>query len=237
MIIFGRARCPACGQDFLVAVSCTRKGGCPARNARRMAETAAHAVDQVFPPLPVRQWVLSVPKRLRYFLAGEPEAGIAVLHCFLRVVEAPLHRSNRSASARARFGAVSFIHRFGTALNRHLHCHCCILGGVFEPLARGGAQLRQAATLMPDVMTSITEQVRGRVERWFACRGLLDPDDARGTRGQGQRRIFRSFGRPLNVPWPSRTEPGSGIAPGRSATVDGALGLGTRRGTVTYHPD
>jgi hypothetical protein len=33
-----------------------------------MAETAAHLVDHVFPPLPVRQWVLAVPKRLRYFL-------------------------------------------------------------------------------------------------------------------------------------------------------------------------
>jgi hypothetical protein len=33
-----------------------------------MAETAAHLADHVFPPLPVRQWVLSVPKRLRYFL-------------------------------------------------------------------------------------------------------------------------------------------------------------------------
>ena len=26
-----------------------------------MAETAAHLVDHVFPPLPVRQWVLSLP--------------------------------------------------------------------------------------------------------------------------------------------------------------------------------
>jgi len=33
-----------------------------------MAETAAHLVDHVFPPLPVRQWVLSVPKRLRWYL-------------------------------------------------------------------------------------------------------------------------------------------------------------------------
>jgi len=41
---------------------------CPSCNTRRMAETAAHLVDQVFPPLPVRQWVLAVPKRLRYFL-------------------------------------------------------------------------------------------------------------------------------------------------------------------------
>ena len=39
-----------------------------------MAETAAHLADQVFPALPVRQWVLSVPKRLRYFLQRDPEA-------------------------------------------------------------------------------------------------------------------------------------------------------------------
>jgi hypothetical protein len=33
-----------------------------------MVETAAHLSDLVFPRLPVRQWVLSVPKRLRYFM-------------------------------------------------------------------------------------------------------------------------------------------------------------------------
>jgi len=33
-----------------------------------MAEAAAHLCDHVFPRLPVRQWVLSVPKRLRYYL-------------------------------------------------------------------------------------------------------------------------------------------------------------------------
>jgi hypothetical protein len=30
-----------------------------------MAETVAHLVDQVFPQLLVRQWVLAVPKWLR----------------------------------------------------------------------------------------------------------------------------------------------------------------------------
>jgi len=36
-----------------------------------MAETAAHPVDHVFPPLPVRQWVLSAAERLRNFLERE----------------------------------------------------------------------------------------------------------------------------------------------------------------------
>jgi hypothetical protein len=34
-----------------------------------MAERSAHLVDQVFPDVPVRQWVLSLPQR-RYRLAG-----------------------------------------------------------------------------------------------------------------------------------------------------------------------
>ena len=59
-------------------------------NARRMAEVAAHLVDQVFPSLPVRQWVLSVPKRLGYFLQRNPEPLGAVLHILLRVIEARL---------------------------------------------------------------------------------------------------------------------------------------------------
>ena len=76
-----------------------------------MAETAAHLIDHLFPPLPVRQWVLSVPKRLRYFLEREPAAVSAVLHIFLRVVETHLRQSNPRATAQARLGAVSFVHR------------------------------------------------------------------------------------------------------------------------------
>ena len=62
---FGRARCAGCGYDLLVAFSCRSRGICPSCNARRMVETAAHLVDHVLPPLPVRQWVLAVPRRLR----------------------------------------------------------------------------------------------------------------------------------------------------------------------------
>ncbi|WP_242463929.1 hypothetical protein [Thiococcus pfennigii] len=53
----------------------------------------AHLVDHVFPPLPVRQWVLSVPKRLRWYLEREPRAISAVLHILLRVIEAHLRDS------------------------------------------------------------------------------------------------------------------------------------------------
>ncbi len=76
-----------CGHDFLVAFSCKGRALCPSCNTRRMVETAAHLVDHVFPPLPVRQWVLSLPKRLRYFLRHDRRTVTAVLTIFLRVVE------------------------------------------------------------------------------------------------------------------------------------------------------
>ena len=65
---FARARCGDCGHDYFVAFSCKGRGVCPSCTTRRMVETAAHLNDHAFPRLPVRQWVLSVPKRLRYFM-------------------------------------------------------------------------------------------------------------------------------------------------------------------------
>jgi hypothetical protein len=38
---------------------------------------------------------------------------------------------------RPRLGGVSFLHRFGSALNHHVHLHACVTDGVFMPAADG----------------------------------------------------------------------------------------------------
>jgi hypothetical protein len=48
-----------------------------------MAQTAAHLVDHVLPPVPVRQWVISLPKRLRGVLGDRPKAVAAVTRILL----------------------------------------------------------------------------------------------------------------------------------------------------------
>ncbi|MCC7328002.1 MAG: transposase zinc-binding domain-containing protein, partial [Burkholderiales bacterium] len=130
---FARARCGNCGHDFLIAFSCKGRAVCPSCNARRMVETAAHLTDHVFPRLPVRQWVLVVPKRLRYFLHRDADLQGAALRLFLRLVEQRLRAHSPGAGTSARLGAVAFIHRFGSTLNPHLHFHCVVIEGVFEP--------------------------------------------------------------------------------------------------------
>jgi hypothetical protein len=66
-----RLRCGDCGHDKLVAFSFKCRGFCPSCGARRMALTAAHLVDHVIPPVPVRQWVRSLPTPLRLLLARQ----------------------------------------------------------------------------------------------------------------------------------------------------------------------
>ena len=44
-----------------------------------MAERAAHLVDHVLPAVPIRQWVLSLPFRLRYVLAFDHALCLDVL--------------------------------------------------------------------------------------------------------------------------------------------------------------
>lgn len=83
---FARACCGDCWHDFLVAFSCNGRGVCPSCTTRRMAETAAHLTDHVFPRLSVRQWVLSVPKRLLYYMQRDSAVLSLVLRIFLRVI-------------------------------------------------------------------------------------------------------------------------------------------------------
>lgn len=68
---FARVVCRDCRHEAVVGVSCKHRGFCPSCTARRAHEAPAHLVDSVVPRVPVRQWVLSFPKALRYVLARE----------------------------------------------------------------------------------------------------------------------------------------------------------------------
>jgi len=182
---FGRARCASCGQGFVVAFSCKGRGVCPSCNGRRMAQTAAHLVDRVIPPVPVRQWVISVPKRLRGFLADRPQAVAALTRIFLSEIERLLCEAaggscgdNSPAAPRPRPGAVSFLHRFGSAINRHVHLHACVTDGVFMANGDGPPAFLPARPINQADLAALAQKVRRRVVRWFRLQRLLDADAA-----------------------------------------------------------
>ena len=96
--------------------------------------------------------MLSLPKRLRYFVHRDAELAGEVLRVFLRAVEPVLRRASPGAppdarsrppeqgSCGGRVGGVSFVQRFGASLNAHLHYHICLVDGVFSKGATGFAE-------------------------------------------------------------------------------------------------
>jgi len=190
---FARARCATCGYDFLVAFSCKARGACPSCGAKRMVETAAHLVDHVIPHVPVRQFVLSVPKRLRPYLHHRPRTASAVLHILLRALRATLRQACPTAPASASMGAVSFLHRFGSSLNPHFHFHLVVVDGLFEKVEDDMNQdptnpepilrFHKATALTHELLEGLQQTVRKRVLRHMVRQGLLEPHDAQDMLG------------------------------------------------------
>jgi Transposase zinc-binding domain len=138
---FLRLRCDECGHDRLVPFSCKRRGFCPSCGGRRMADTAAHLVDRVLPAVTIRQWVLTLPYPLRYRCAYDRVLTSEVLRAFLRSLFADLRRRvRRHWGVRAeQCGAVTFLQRFGSALNR-----LCARAARSRIAARARARAREA---------------------------------------------------------------------------------------------
>ena len=115
---FLRIRCSSCHAEHLVAFSCKKRGFCPSCGSRRMAESAALLVDEVFPEQPARQWVLSVPFQLHFLFASRPEVMGQVLGIVYRCIATHLIRKAGFTRKTAQTGAVTLIQRFGSALTK-----------------------------------------------------------------------------------------------------------------------
>jgi hypothetical protein len=177
---FLRLRCPQCNTSRVVPFSCKRRTFCPSCMGRRMADTAARLVDQVFPRVPVRQWVISFPIEIRYRLAYDGALLSALLRTFLQHLEAYYRGQARQLGYRhARSGGVTCVQRFGSALNLNPHLHILMLDGVYVSHPDSGQP-----TFVPvppptdDQIQHLIEQAAVRLIQQLEQRGVLDDTDA-----------------------------------------------------------
>lgn len=160
---FARVRCPTCRDELLVAFSCKNRGVCPSCSARRMADTAAHLRNPVLPQVPVRQWVLTLRKRLRFLWAWRPTLISLTLNLFLPALCAwQRRRAKRQGVKSPQCGAVTCIQRFGSALNLNLHFHTLVPDGVFFEDADGVMQFH---VLAPSTRSDLEKLLRRLVPR------------------------------------------------------------------------
>jgi hypothetical protein len=139
-------------------------------------------VDRVFPEVPVRQWVPSVPFALRYRLAYDSSLVRDVFRILVRAVFASIHRraSIPASNRRARCGAVTFIQRFSDALNLDPHFHAPALDGLYVEGGRGKLVFWHVRPPGDAELARVADRVRRSVPRLMERRGLgpqADPDE------------------------------------------------------------
>lgn len=117
---------------------------CASCKGHHMAQAAAYLIDHVISPVPVHRWMISMPKRVRGFLADRAAAVAALTMIILNDGErSPCAAAGVTSIADAptvahpRLGGIAFLHRFGLAFSHHVHLNACVTDGAFVPAADG----------------------------------------------------------------------------------------------------
>jgi hypothetical protein len=144
-----------------------------------MAQTAAHLVECVIPWVPTRQWVVSVPMPLRYWMSSSRDL-MAQVHTIVRTTIAHYYVNQAVKRGVARHkvqpGAVSFIQRFGGSLNLNVHFHIVFLEGVYLDRSDQGRTPRfvQAEPPSDADITRVLQKISHRVIRKLRRLGYLE---------------------------------------------------------------
>jgi hypothetical protein len=167
--------CDTCKKEMLLAFSCKRHRFCPSCAGRRMAQTAAHVVECVIPWVPTRQWVVSAPIPLRYWTAPSQEL-TAKVHTIIRTTIAQyyVNQTVKSGIERQKVqpGSVTFIQRFGGAINLNVHYHVVFLEGAYLDRTDQGLKPRFITVEPPsdadiaEVLQKISRRVIRTLRQW-----------------------------------------------------------------------
>jgi len=143
------------------------------------SERAAHLVDRVLPDVPIRQWVLTLPFRLRYRLAWDHDLCRMVAGIFVRAVMAALReRAAWRGVVGGRSGGVTVIQRFGGALNLNVHFHALVLDGVFARGDAGTLSFHETPPLTTLDVAEVLAAIEPRLARVIGRRDAGGVEDA-----------------------------------------------------------
>jgi len=144
-----------------------------------MAQTAAHLVEGVIPWVPTRQWVVSVPIPLRYWTAPSKDL-TAQVHTIIRTTIAQYYVNQvvKRGMERQKVqpGSVTFLQRFGGALQLNLHYHVIVIEGVFVDRTAQGLKPRFIKVEPPSDadIADVVQKISRRVIRKLRQLGYLE---------------------------------------------------------------
>ncbi len=167
---FARVRCATCAHEYLLAFSCKGRYFCPSCHAKRLTLWTLWLDETLLAPVPHRQVVLTIPKRLRPWCLYRR----ALLGDLARIAARTVTAAVRTLTRERRLvvGVVACIQTHGSRANWHPHIHMVVTDGGF----------RADGTFVPwpaHDAGALTEAFRRAVLRLFVRRGIFEAEDAR----------------------------------------------------------
>jgi hypothetical protein len=175
---FGVVRflCRSCGKDLFVPYSCKKRLACPSCDTKRSLLTTAHAMEDLLPLVPYRQWVLTLPKRLRYFVHRDPRL-VGQISKILTAVLTSFYREQSRASPDSAPALLAFVQRFGSSVNLHIHWHLVLSDGTFA-LQDSRLRFHPAAPATAPQVEDVTRRLRGRILKTLLKAGAIPEETA-----------------------------------------------------------
>jgi ribosomal protein S27E len=167
---FARVKCSDCGDEFLVATSCQKRGFCPSCGAKRAAAFAAFLIDEVLEPVGHSMWTFSMPKMLRPYFHRHPQLRKRLCRAAYETVHEMLDAAAVGCDS-FRTGMVAVTATAGDLLNVNTHVHAVV--------PRGGWAADGTWIPVPFVNNDIAEKLfRGKVLAFLQSEGLLGEERA-----------------------------------------------------------
>jgi Transposase zinc-binding domain/Putative transposase len=167
---FARVRCDECAHEYLLAFSCKGRYFCPSCHAKRLTLWTLWLEETLLAPVPHRQVVLTIPKRLRPWCLYRRALLGDLARVAARTVTAAVRTLTREPTLAV--GVVACIQTHGSRANWHPHLHMLVTDGGF----------RADGTFVPwpaHDPVALTEAFRRAVLRLFVRRGIFEVEDAR----------------------------------------------------------
>lgn len=131
---FARVMCADCNTEYLLPFSCKCRGLCPSCHQRRVVEFGECLRDEVLELVPHRQWVFTIPKRLRPYFMHNRKLLAKLSLCAWEVLSDYL-KTSVAASAdddKVKPSATIAVQTFGELVNFNPHLHIIASGWSFR---------------------------------------------------------------------------------------------------------
>ncbi|MBM3881032.1 MAG: transposase [Verrucomicrobia bacterium] len=176
-----QVRCPKCREEFFVPYSCRVRCFCPSCHEKRALEKAGWVAEHICAEVPHRQFVFTIPKRLRIYFRFERR----LLGELCRAAARTVITVYRAASGRpdALPGMVGALQTFGQLIHWHPHIHALVSEGVAQRWTAPWPGKHLQARILPPLASFRLE--------W--------PHHARRTAANVEKALIR-FSRPCGLP-------------------------------------